>query len=72
MMIHWKAGLLICLLAGIVVGALTAAVIGYFCILRHRTARTDFPYAALLPTSRQGLWDLSCGAHFQARPHDTR
>ncbi|MGH7318720.1 MAG: branched-chain amino acid ABC transporter permease [Candidatus Rokuibacteriota bacterium] len=34
MMIHWKAGLLVCLLAGIVVGALTAAVIGYFCIQR--------------------------------------
>lgn len=34
MMIHWKAGLLTCLLAGIVVGALTAAVIGYFCIQR--------------------------------------
>jgi putative transposase len=37
-----------------------------------RTARTDFPYAALLPTSRQGLWDLSDWAHFQARLHDTR
>lgn len=34
MMIHWKAGLLACLLAGIVVGALTAAVVGYFCIQR--------------------------------------
>ncbi len=34
MMIHWKAGLLTCLLAGIVVGALTAAAVGYFCIQR--------------------------------------
>lgn len=34
MMIHWKAPLLVCLAAGIVVGALTAAAIGYLCIQR--------------------------------------
>ena len=32
-----------------------------------RTAHTDFPYAALLPASRQGLCDLSGWARFQAR-----
>ncbi|MGH7334431.1 MAG: branched-chain amino acid ABC transporter permease [Candidatus Rokuibacteriota bacterium] len=34
MMIHWKAGLWMCLLAGIIVGTLGAAVIGYLCIQR--------------------------------------
>jgi branched-chain amino acid transport system permease protein len=34
MMIHWKAGLWTCLLAGIAVGTLGAAIIGYLCIQR--------------------------------------
>ena len=34
MMIHWKAGLWMCLVAGIFVGTLAAAVIGYLCIQR--------------------------------------
>ena len=33
-----------------------------------QTARTDFPYAALLPTSRQGLCDLSAGRIFRHGP----
>ena len=31
-----------------------------------QTARTDFPYAASLAASRQGLCDLSAGERFQA------
>ena len=34
MMIHWKAPLLLCLGAGVLAGALTAAAIGYVCIQR--------------------------------------
>ncbi len=34
MMIHWKAPLLLCLVAGALVGGLAAAAIGYFCIQR--------------------------------------
>jgi branched-chain amino acid transport system permease protein len=34
MMIHWKAGLWLCLGAGIIAGTLGAAVIGYLCIQR--------------------------------------
>lgn len=34
MMIHWKAPLLLCLVAGAFVGALTAAALGYLCIQR--------------------------------------
>jgi len=34
MMIHWKAPLLLCLLAGALAGALTAAALGYLCIQR--------------------------------------
>src|SRR5437867_691037 len=34
----------------------------------HRTARTDFPYAALLSASCHGLWDLSTGSAFGRGP----
>jgi branched-chain amino acid transport system permease protein len=34
MMIHWKAPLLLCLVSGALLGAITAAVIGYLCIQR--------------------------------------
>ncbi len=34
MMVHWQAPLLLCLLAGALAGALTAAAIGYLCIQR--------------------------------------
>src|SRR3990167_8806147 len=37
-----------------------------------QTARTDFPYAASLSASRQGLCDLSRWARVQARHHDNR
>jgi hypothetical protein len=34
----------------------------------HRTAQTDFPYAALLSASRHGLCDLSTGSAFGRGP----
>ncbi len=37
MLIHWKAGLFVCLAAGALVGALAAAAIGYLCIQRIGT-----------------------------------
>ena len=35
----------------------------------RRTEQADFPHSALLPTSRQGLWDLPLRQRFQRRPN---
>src|SRR5436309_8242039 len=56
--------------AGLLVGSRTGAVPAWVRLQPppHRTARTDFPYAALLSASRHGLCDLSTRSAFGRSP----